>query len=389
MQSRPSLDGRGGWPAAIIDSTRIPCAMTCENSRIWLRAEHKPQEARAAIVPQDAARLLAAGHPVVVETSSKRAFPIEAYVAAGCSTAAEGAWREAPTSAVIVGLKELGPELGPFRHRHVHFAHAYKGQGGWRETLQAFADGGGTLLDLEYLVDDDGRRVAAFGERAGFVGAALGLLAVAARRSGRAPSLTALEHWDSGAELVEDVVTALADEWPTGEPPRVLVIGAAGRSGRGAVAAGNACGAAVSAWDVAETAEGGPFEAVLEHDVLVSCVFVDGPLPPFTTSEHLQRSDRRLRVIVDVGCDPTGAYNPLPIYDTVTTLGEPTRQLVEVPPLDLVAIDHLPSLLPVESSVGFSAELLPHLLNIDRPDDAVWCRARAMFEGKLAEVLRP
>jgi hypothetical protein len=42
-------------------------------------------------------------------------------------------------------------------------------------TLRSFSRGGGTLLDLEFLQDDNGRRVAAFGYHAGFAGAALAL----------------------------------------------------------------------------------------------------------------------------------------------------------------------------------------------------------------------
>ena len=396
--------------------------MTPDKPLLWLRAEHKSREARAAVVPSAAARLVSAGYEVVVESSADRAFPIESYVAAGCGTAAKGAWRErAPDDAIVIGLKELDPALGPFRHRHVHFAHAFKGQRGWRETLRAFAAGGGTLFDLEYLVDGDGRRVAAFGERAGFVGAALALLAWAGRREGREPVLGALEPWTSGAALIEDVRDALARagaasgapegidiDFAAGDTiggdvddrPRVLVVGARGRSGRGAVAVCEAVGARVTSWDVDETADGGPFEAVRDHDVLVSCVFVDAPLPPFTTRAELERPGRRLSVVADVGCDPFGEYNPLPLYTATTSLGEPVRRLIGDtreaagrgtgagdPPLDLIAIDHLPSLLPVESSEEFSARLLPFLLELDRPADGVWGRAAAVFEERLREAL--
>ena len=50
------------------------------------------------------------------------------------------------------------------------FGHAYKGQHSGRALLQRFKAGGGTLYDLEYLVDEDGRRVAAFGYWAGYAG---------------------------------------------------------------------------------------------------------------------------------------------------------------------------------------------------------------------------
>jgi hypothetical protein len=39
----------------------------------------------------------------------------------------------------------------------------YKNQGGWEKVLSRFPRGGGTLLDLEFLEDEQGRRVAAFG----------------------------------------------------------------------------------------------------------------------------------------------------------------------------------------------------------------------------------
>lgn len=47
--------------------------------------------------------------------------------------------------------------------QHVQFAHCYKGQGGWDKVLSRFPKGHGTLLDLEFLEDEQGRRVAAFG----------------------------------------------------------------------------------------------------------------------------------------------------------------------------------------------------------------------------------
>ena len=52
---------------------------------------------------------------------------------------------------------------------HVFFAHCYKNQEGWANLLIRFIKGSGTLLDLEFLLDDNGRRVAAFGRSAGFI----------------------------------------------------------------------------------------------------------------------------------------------------------------------------------------------------------------------------
>ena len=166
-----------------------------DNTLLWLRAESKAFEERTLLTPAVTRELLKAGFEVVVERSIARIFDDEEYQEAGCRLVPEGSWQAAPAHAFIVGLKELDPVLGPFTRRHVHFAHAYKYQSGWQETLGAFARGNGTLYDLEYLVDENGRRVAAFGYWAGFVGAAIAVLAWAGQVLGREPALSALQAW--------------------------------------------------------------------------------------------------------------------------------------------------------------------------------------------------
>jgi saccharopine dehydrogenase (NAD+, L-lysine-forming) len=374
---------------------------------LWLRTEHKPLEQRTAVTPGVAGKLIEAGYRVVAESSEQRAVDLAEYVSVGCETAEAGDWQRAPADAIIIGLKELDITLGPFRHRHVHFAHVFKFQRGWEITLASFDAGGGKLYDLEYLVDNQQRRVAAFGYWAGYVGAGLALLALAARRSVKsieepvaalfpesseslptAGLLGTLEAWPHREALQQRVQQALQD-MPDGQgrPCRILVIGAQGRSGRGAVDLCRSLGLETTAWDIKETAAGGPFNAVLEHDVLINCVFVDQPVAPFTTMKHLAEADRRLAIISDVGCDPYGEQNPLPIYNECTTLAEPTMRLLSAtentPPLDLIAIDHLPSLLPLESSEDFSQQLLPTLLTIDELDSGAWGRAGQLFEEKL------
>lgn len=116
---------------------------------IWMRAETKPQERRAPIAPADAARLIAAGHDLVVERSAARAIPDAAYAAAGARLASTGAWREAPAEAYIVAVKEFpATDRFPLTGRHIHFGHIFKDQAGWRDGLARFRDGGGALYDL-------------------------------------------------------------------------------------------------------------------------------------------------------------------------------------------------------------------------------------------------
>jgi hypothetical protein len=79
----------------------------------------------------------------------------------GAPLVEEGSWvTDAPKDAYILGLKELPEDDFPLEHVHISFAHCYKQQAGWEKVLSRWPRGGGTLLDLEFLTDDSGRRVA-------------------------------------------------------------------------------------------------------------------------------------------------------------------------------------------------------------------------------------
>lgn len=352
-------------------------------THIWLRAESKPMEERTALTPAAAKKLLEHGFKVTVEHCPQRAIDIEHYQQAGCNIVATGAWLQAPEDAIILGLKELELDSFALTHNHIHFAHVYKDQSGWQQVLNRFNQGGGTLYDLEYLVDDNGRRVAAFGYWAGFAGAAVACQAWSAQQ--QQTSLTALSSSPSQKQLVESVSTQLAQ---TIIKPKALVIGAKGRSGQGAVKFFQAAGVDVTEWDLAETQQGGPFADILNFDILINCVYVQHKIPPFITSDMLDKP-RRLSVICDVSCDPYGDYNPLPIYQKCTNFATPCMRLRDGEnPLDLIAIDHLPSLLPVESSEDYCNQLLPHLLTLDILEQGVWLRAKQVFKLKAELALK-
>ncbi|WP_299440787.1 saccharopine dehydrogenase [uncultured Phycicoccus sp.] len=329
---------------------------------LWMRHETRPTERRAPLVPHDAARLVAAGARVTVEESPQRVFGIEAYRTGGCEVAPAGSWPQAPDDAHVLGIKELPDEPVELRHTHIFFGHSYKGQDGAETLLARFSAGGGDLLDLEYLTAD-GRRVIAFGYWAGYVGAALGVLAA----RGRLAPLHPMER----AEL--DDLTRGAD---AGGLP-ALVIGARGRSGRGAVDALGVAGAATTGWDRTETAVLDR-EALRARELLVNCVHSTVPQAPFVGPEDLTAA-RALRVVADVTCDVTSEHNLVPVNTAVTTWADPARRVAADPPLDVIAVDNLPSLLPREASMAFSADLvglMPQLLGRRGP----WQEARRAFE---------
>lgn len=196
---------------------------------LWVRAEQRANEDRVGLTPDGAKALIDAGFRLTVEASTTRILPLDGYVAAGADTAPEGSWPDAPEDAIIFGLKELPDDGTPLRHRHIMFGHAYKGQPAGQILLQRFAAGGGTLYDLEYLLDEAGRRVAAFGYWAGYAGAAVALMCWAAQKQGGiCPSVTAYPTADAMRADLSARVKGLDVSLP-----RALVIGALGRVGTG------------------------------------------------------------------------------------------------------------------------------------------------------------
>ncbi len=333
---------------------------------VWLRAETKENEHRTPLTPDDARSLRQHGIDVAVEQSTQRIFPDREYADAGCRLVAAGSWADAPEHAFILAIKELPADTAPLRHRHIYFGHAYKGQPGGVELLQRFVSGGGTLLDIEFLTDEAGRRLSAFGFWAGFAGAALGLDQWLLRQASNGGKLARQKPYDNQQLLVQHLRVRMDEHLANGrQPPRPVVVGALGRCGRGAVSLFDSVALPVERWDVEETAPGGPFPALLEHDLLVNSVLVSGEIPPFLTAREIGRTNRRLSVIADVSCDPGNPGNPLPIYDRVTTFEDPVLRVIDaVNPLDIIAVDHLPSLLPRESSIDFSGQLTPWIARL-------------------------
>lgn len=186
------------------------------------------------------------------------------------------------------------------------------------------------------------------------------------------------------AELADGIAKA-------GAAPRVLVMGALGRCGHGAVDLFIKAGLPESnilKWDLPETANRpGPYPEIVESDIFVNCIYLSDPIPPFLNKATLASPSRKLAVICDVSCDTTNPNNPIPVYTINTTFTAPTVavDVEREPQLSVISIDHLPSLLPRESSEAFSNDLLSYLLKLnDWRNDDVWARAEKLFQDKVA-----
>ncbi|WP_146588403.1 saccharopine dehydrogenase [Puniceibacterium confluentis] len=348
---------------------------------LWVRAEQRPNEERVGITPEGVRALIDKGFRVTFEESSQRAVPVTGYVQAGAQIAPEGSWVNAPTEAVIFGLKELPDDGTPLRHRHIMFGHAYKGQPDGQRLLRRFRAGGGALYDLEYLTDGNGRRVAAFGYWAGYAGAAVALMCWIAQQRGK--TCGSVQTYGSAEALQAELRNAMASVETA--PPSVLVIGALGRVGSGATDLCTAMGLPVTGWDLAQTAHGGPFPEVLQHEIFLNCILAQPGAPVFVPADT-GAAPRRLTVIGDIACDPTSDFSPVKVYDRTTTWDTPALRVHDSPPLDVTAIDNLPSMLPVESSRDYAGQLLPSLMTLDDLRAGVWGRAFQHFEDHSKKV---
>ena len=343
-------------------------------THLWIRSEQRDHESRTGITPEGAATLLAAGVQVTVEESPHRIIADTEYAKAGCTMVPSNSWPGAPHDAVIFGLKELPEDGTPLPHRHIMFGHAFKGQPAGQVLLRRFKAGGGTLLDLEYLTDDTGRRVAAFGYWAGYAGAAVALKCWAAQQK------NAIVGPVEAYQNAHSLRGALEKELEPCGPfrPTALIIGALGRVGKGVADLCAALDVQCTRWDMAETAGGGPFPEVLTHDLFFNCILARPGTPVFVEASAVT-AERSLTVIGDIACDPDSDFSPIKVYDRTTTWERPALRVADAPPLDITAIDNLPSMLPLESSEDFAAQLLPSLLELPL-NSPVWQRAAAEFE---------
>lgn len=357
-------------------------SLTMPNNVIWLRNEVRETERRSPLLPEGAKSLIDAGYDVVVERSDKRIFATKDYEQAGCVIAEPGDWVNAPKGATILGLKELPEEPAVLNNDHIYFAHAFKEQAGWQDLLGRFQAGGSDLLDIEYMVDETGRRVVAFGYWAGYMGAALALMQWFDRAAGRKSIIgEGLKSFDNVATL-DKQIDGLKIK---GKAPRALVIGARGRGGRGAVEILKRHGAEVTEWDRTETHRLDR-DALMDFDLMVNCAFVSGQIKPFVRKEDIGKGN--LKVISDVSCDPFSDFNPLPLYSEPTSWEQPSIEVAgDEGSLDLIAIDNLPSLLPREASVEFAGLLLPFLKELN--GDPVWEATRNSFRKACAAMNAP
>ncbi|MCX4140715.1 alanine dehydrogenase/PNT domain protein [Paraburkholderia sp. SEWSISQ10-3 4] len=324
---------------------------------LWLRAETKLNERRTPLIPAHARILVKNGYRVCVEASRDRIFSNSAYRKQGCILVEKGSWRFASRDTLILGLKELPEASFPLRHRHFYFAHAYERQTGSVDLLERFKSGGGFLYDLEQIKDPSGAQLVTGG--AGYLA---GLCAATAcldiwkqRQCERTGAYRVPLQFASCAELVAYARSLVTAHVPI---PRILVVGHRGKSGSGVAHLLDEVGLGFDR-SPKITNDYIQRRALLhQYDIIFNCIKLSKDTPIFLSKDMIN-ADTRIALIGDVSCEPTHPDNPIPIYSAPTNFAQPVFRTPEG--IDVMAIDNITAMLPVECSQILSEQIFPYL----------------------------
>lgn len=169
--------------------------------KIGIRSEDKSEwERRTPLIPNDIAALRRGGVDLVVQTSRYRAYRDEEFSAAGIPLQ-----HDLGDCRLILGLKEIPVDKFEPEKIYVFFSHVIKGQRYNMPMLKRMMALGDALFDYERIVDDQGRRLIAFGRYAGLAGMINGLWALGLRLAseGIANPLNRLQQAVTYPSLVE------------------------------------------------------------------------------------------------------------------------------------------------------------------------------------------
>ena len=384
----------------LIRETKIP-----EDNRVALTPSHLAELQRC--FPQD---------EFVVQSSETRAYSDEAYRNAGVRVA-----ENVDDCDILFGIKEADIRtLIPNKH-YFFFGHIAKMQAYNRPLLQALMAKHITFSDYEYLVDDDNRRVCAFGWWAGIVGVYYTL-----RGYGLRYHLYELPKPDKHFTLEKLTQALMSVQLPH---IKLLVTGN-GRVSHGAQHLLETIGAArlteeqfladmpvdhlsfcaVDADHLVARNDGGAFswDHFTQHpsayhsdfmrwarhaDMLVCAHFWAPEAPVYLSQENLADPTLRIRFIGDITCDIQGSIQSTlrasthaePYYDYNPHSGQEEPAFTNDSNISVMAVDTCPNALALDTSAYFGNMLMQHVLTplLKREHSNIIQRATILENGTL------
>lgn len=389
--------------------------------KIGLLKETKiPVDNRVALSPTQVAKLNKE-YPqseIVVQSSDIRAFTDEEYKELGVKVV-----DDVSDCDVLFGIKEARIDTLQSGKHYVFFGHIAKMQEYNRPLLQAFMQKGITFTDYEYLVDDKGLRVCAFGWWAGVVGVYYTL-----RGYGLKTRAYELPKPDIRFTLDELIANLKAIDLPK---VKLLVTGA-GRVSQGAQYVLEQIGARRVNEDIylsedrvgeltycvadvdklVKRKDGGQFSFghftenpkayksdfmrwTRQTGVLICAHFWANDAPVYLSEDNLRGPNNRIRMIGDVTCDIMGsikstirpATHAEPYYDYDPVTAKEAPLFANPDNITVEAVDTCPNALPMDASKYFGDMLIPHVFEplLKGENSRVIADATIVKDGELTE----
>lgn len=328
---------------------------------------------------------------------------------------------------ILMGVKEVDKRTLIPGKTYLFFAHVGKEQAHNRDMFREIVKKNIRLIDYEYLTNDNGERVVAFGRYAGIVGAynALRARGIRTNRFNLKPAHSChdLEEMWAGLRLIEL------------KPGLKILVTGTGRVANGAMETLGVCDLVsvtpeeflTREFDVPVVCQIGP-EHYVQHkkgipfdftdfvsnpenyesaflpytkvaDILITGHYWDPSSPHFFTADDMKKSDFRISVIADVSCDVNG---PIPSTLRATTIADPffgynPHTGEEEPPftrpgnITVMSVDNLPGELPRDASRDFGGQLTESSVIHDLLTDTVSPmiqRATITANGRLTKNFR-
>jgi saccharopine dehydrogenase (NAD+, L-lysine-forming) len=384
-----------------------------------LRETKNPPDKRVALTPTQCRDLLDlyADLQIVVQPSDKRCYSNDEYEAKGITLS-----EDLSACQVLMGVKEVKIDALIEGLTYLFFSHTAKKQPYNRGLLNAVVDKDIRLVDYEYLTNQTGIRVVAFGRWAGVVGAYNGLRALGIR-SGNFNLKPAYDCYD-----LEEVRLELKKV----EPGKVrIALTGGGRVAGGAVEVlemaeipsaspadflesdfEQAVYTRLDPWHYAVREDGTEFDFndFMAHprmyennflpfakrtDLFIACHFWDPNSPVLLSREDLLKNEVPVSIVADISCDIAGPIASTlrassiqdPFYGYCPETGEESEPFEE-DSVTVMAVDNLPGELPRDASADFGAALMEHVIPelLGKKDTGMINRASIAAEGALTEI---
>ena len=382
-----------------------------------LKETKNPPDRRVAIPPKQAVELLNKFPNVelYVQPSDLRAYTDDEYRELGITLQ-----DDLSNCDILIGVKEVKVETLIPNKTYIFFSHTAKKQPFNRELLQAIVKKNIQLVDYEYITDEHGIRLVAFGRWAGVVGAYNAMLGYGIKNK---------SYQLRRAHECHDMNEFFGELNKVKLPNIKLLISGGGRVAHGAMEVldhvdirkvspqdflknsyDEPVYTQIDPWHYVQRSDGDVFD--LEHfvkhpteyhstflpftkvtDVFIACHYWDPQSPAFMKLEDMQADDFKMCLIADVSCDVNG---PIPSTIRASTIKDPfygfdVKKAKEATPfesqnLTIMAVDNLPGEAPRNASIDFANHLiekvLPSLFSND--ETGIIERATITSKGKLA-----